>query len=75
MRFSRRRERLALKIAPWLGRRYEPAWDEALEDLAEIAYGRRNAIWTSPCVLVDVALRNTREDAWKEKSRGKGSSE
>lgn len=55
------RERLALKIAPWLGRRWEPQWDEALADLAEVAYGARDAIWTSPRVLVDKALERTRE--------------
>lgn len=30
--------------------------DEALHDLAEVAYGARDAIWTSPRTLVKAAL-------------------
>lgn len=55
-----RREWLALRIAPWLGRRYEREWEEALGTLAEIAYGSRKAVWTSPRVLVKAALEETR---------------
>jgi len=54
------REWLALKIAPWLYVPYREAREEAFRDLAEVAYGSRDAIWTSPRVLVDVALRERR---------------
>lgn len=56
----RLREWLALKIAPWLYVPYREDREEAFRDLAEVAYGSRDAIWTSPRTLVDVALREAR---------------
>lgn len=57
----RLREWLAFLIAPWLRVRYSEHYDRALGDLAEVAYGSREAIWTSSTTLVDVALRRQRE--------------
>lgn len=54
------RERIAFWIAPWLQRRYSEQYDRAFADLAEVAYGKRDAIWTSPTTLVHVALREAR---------------
>jgi hypothetical protein len=51
------REWLAFKIAPWVYVPYREDREEAFRELAEIAYGSRDAIWTSPQVLVHSALR------------------
>lgn len=53
---KRLREQLALRIAPWLHVPYREEREEALRDLAEIAYLSRDAVWTSPRVLVHCAL-------------------
>jgi hypothetical protein len=50
------RERIALRIAPSLYVPYRHDRDEAFKDLAEIAYLSRDAVWTSPRVLVKTAL-------------------
>ncbi len=50
------REWIAFKIAPWVYVPHRNERDEAFKRLAEIAYGSRDAIWTSPKVLVKVAL-------------------
>jgi hypothetical protein len=50
------RERLALWIAPWLYVPYRDDREEAFKDLAEVAYLSRDAVWTSPRVLVRTAL-------------------
>jgi len=57
------REWLAFRIAPWVYVPYREEREEAFRDLAEIAYGSRDAIWTSPRVLVSVALRHEAEQA------------
>lgn len=54
------RERIALWVAPWLFVPHRDAREEAFRDLAEVAYGRRDAIWTSPRTLVYAALREAR---------------
>ncbi len=54
------REWLAFKIAPWTFVPYREEREEAFKDLAEVAYGSREAIWTSPGVLVREALRRKR---------------
>jgi hypothetical protein len=51
------RERIALRIAPWLYLPYREDREEAFRDLAEAAYGDRDVVWTSPRVLVKTALR------------------
>jgi hypothetical protein len=56
---NRLRERLAYLIAPWVEIPYREDREEAFRDLAEIAYGRRDAIWTSPRVLVKTAIRES----------------
>jgi hypothetical protein len=69
---KRWREALALRLAPWLGY-HGPTQDpelaakahdrqEALETLAEVAYGSRRAAWTSHQVLVSVALEQARRE-------------
>jgi hypothetical protein len=50
------RERLALCIAPWLYVPYREEREEAFKDLAAVAYASRDAVWTSPRVLVKCAL-------------------
>lgn len=57
---KRLRERLAYKIAPWVYVPYREDREEAFRDLAEVAYGSRDAAWTSPGVLVKTALREAR---------------
>lgn len=59
---KRLRERLALWVAPWLYVPYPEARDEAFRDLALVAYGSRDAVWTSPTTLVKTALRETRNE-------------
>jgi len=54
------REWLAFKIAPWVYVPHREEREEAFRDLAEIAYLSRDAIWTSPRVLVQTALREAR---------------
>lgn len=54
------REKVALWLAPWLYVPYREAREEAFRDLAEVAYGSREAVWTSPRVLVKTALREAR---------------
>lgn len=54
---QRFREWLALRIAPWLYVPYREEREEAFRELAEVAYGSRDAIWTSPTTLVRTALR------------------
>lgn len=61
---KRLREWVALKIAPWLFVPYAKEREEAFRDLAEVAYGSRDAIWTSPRVLVDVALKSYPLASW-----------
>lgn len=53
---ARFREWLAYKIAPWVYVPNREAREEAFRDLAEVAYGSRDAVWTSPRVLVHSAL-------------------
>jgi hypothetical protein len=55
-RLKRVRERLALALAPWLYVPYRTEREEAFKDLAEVAYLSRDAVWTSPRVLVRTAL-------------------
>lgn len=68
---KRWREKLALWIAPslrdewWVGDQY----DEAFARLAAEAYGRRDAPWSSPVVLVDMALRQVWTRAVQRRSR------
>lgn len=62
------REWLALKIAPWLFVPYREDREEAFRDLAEVAYGSRDAIWTSPRTLVCTALRKTESRRYREPS-------
>jgi hypothetical protein len=50
------REWLAFKIAPWTFVPYREEREEAFKDLAEVAYKSREAVWTSPRVLVKSAL-------------------
>lgn len=57
------REWIALKIAPWLFVPYRTEREEAFRDLAAVAYESRDAIWTSPRVLVKTALRKTHDKA------------
>jgi hypothetical protein len=57
---KRFREWLAYKIAPWTYVPYREEREAAFGDLAELAYGSRDAIWTSPRTLVSVALREAR---------------
>lgn len=59
-RRKRLREWLAYRIAPWTYVPYREAREEAFRDLAEVAYGSRDAIWTSPRTLVSSALREAR---------------
>jgi hypothetical protein len=54
------RERIALKIAPSLYVPYRHDREEAFKDLAEVAYGSRDAVWTSPRTLVRTALEYAR---------------
>lgn len=54
------REWLAYKIAPWVYVPYREDREEAFRDLAEVAYGSREAVWTSPRVLVKTALEYAR---------------
>lgn len=54
--FSSCREWIALKIAPWLFVPYREDREEAFKMLAEVAYGSRDAVWTSPTVLAECAL-------------------
>lgn len=54
------REWLAFTIAPWVYVPYREEREEAFRDLAEIAYGSRNAVWTSPQVLVQTAVQHVR---------------
>lgn len=54
------RERVALWIAPWLYVPYPEAREDAFRELALVAYGSRDAVWTSPTVLVKTALREAR---------------
>ena len=56
----RLRERIAFAIAPWVYVPYREDREEAFRDLAEVAYGSRTAVWTSPRVLVNTALRKAR---------------
>ena len=60
-RARRLREALALRIAPWLFVPYREEREEAFRALATVAYGSPDAAWTSPRVLVEVALENA---AW-----------
>lgn len=57
------RERLALLLAPWLYVPYRYDREEAFRDLAEVAYGSRDAVWTSPRVLVKTAMRQARDES------------
>ncbi len=54
------REWLAFKIAPWAYVPYREEREEAFKDLAEVAYLSREAVWTSPRVLVKTALERER---------------
>lgn len=54
------RQRVALWIAPWLFVPYPEAREEAFRELALVAYGSRDAVWTSPTTLVRTALREAR---------------
>lgn len=54
------REKIAYKIAPWTYVPHREEREEAFKDLAEVAYGSRDAAWTSPKVLVQSALREVR---------------
>lgn len=56
-----RRSWLALKIAPWLFVPRREERDEAFKMLAEVAYGSRDAVWTSPQTLVRTALQRRAE--------------
>jgi hypothetical protein len=60
MRFRDQRERLAFAIAPWVYVPYREEREEAFKDLAEIAYLSRDAVWTSPRVLIKAAMENAR---------------
>lgn len=60
MRAVRLREWVAFKVAPWVYVPHRHQRDEAFRDLAEIAYGSRDAIWTSPRTLVHTALQHER---------------
>ena len=60
---GRFREWLAYKIAPWVYVPYREDREEAFRDLAEVAYGSREAVWTSPRVLVKSALESARWNA------------
>ncbi len=42
------RERVALWLAPWLYVSYPEAREDASRELAFVAYGSRDAVWTSP---------------------------
>lgn len=55
------RERLALWLAPWLYVPHREDREEAFRMLAEVAYGSRDAVWTSPRVLVRTAL----DQSWR----------
>lgn len=57
------RERLALRLAPWLHVPYREGREEAFKDLALVAYLSRDAVWTSPRVLVRTALAQIELDA------------
>lgn len=57
---SRLRERVALRLAPWLYVPYREDREEAFRDLAEVAYGSRDAVWTSPRVLAQTAMQESR---------------
>ena len=61
------RERIALRIAPSLYVPYRYARDEAFRDLAEVAYGSRDAVWTSPRVLVKTALDHAAAQARRDR--------
>jgi hypothetical protein len=50
------RERVALWLAPWLYVPYREEREEAFGMLSTVAYGSREAVWTSPRVLVFRAL-------------------
>lgn len=54
----RLREVVALWLAPWLYVPHREDREEAFKDLAEVAYGSREAIWTSSRVLVKTALEH-----------------
>jgi hypothetical protein len=60
------REKIALRIAPWLYVPYREDREEAFKDLAEVAYGSREAVWTSPRVLVKSALNHAALRAVRE---------
>lgn len=55
------RERIALRIAPWLYVPHREEREQAWRDLAEVAYLSRDAVWTSPRVLVKTALEVARD--------------
>lgn len=55
---KRVREAVALWLAPWLFVPYREDREEAFRILAEVAYGSRDAVWTSPGVLVRCALEH-----------------
>ncbi len=63
------REWLAFKIAPWVYVPHREEREEAFRDLAEIAYLSRDAVWTSPRVLVRTALREARRPSVKGEIR------
>lgn len=54
------RERVAFAIAPWVYVPHREEREEAFKMLAEVAYGSRDAVWTSPKVLVKSALEYAR---------------
>lgn len=59
-RLVRLRERVAYTVAPWVWVPYREEREEAFKQLAEVAYGSRTAVWTSPTVLVRSALQHAR---------------
>lgn len=62
---------LALKIAPWLFVPYPEHREEAFKMLAHVAYGSRDAVWTSPTTLARVAMDQKWADGYKERGDGR----
>jgi hypothetical protein len=63
------REKIALRIAPWLYVPYREDREEAFKDLAEVAYGSREAVWMSLSRLREQRDFNIRQGAYLNDQR------
>jgi hypothetical protein len=63
------REKIALRIAPWLYVPYREDREEAFKDLAEVAYDSREAVWMSLSRLREQRDFNIRQGAYLNDQR------